>query len=394
MKFNIIMNPPYLKNTHLKFFNRGVENESVNKIVGIHPSGPFFNRRPTRKTVEMVKFEENISKNKTSLELVDGTSLFSAGLLVPLSITCIEKGKSSQTVSVSGMVEGEFDVNHLNYHGKWAIPLLDNMPEDHLLNHTSDVGKFFVSIGNIRGHGPINGYKFNPDFFTMVPEKTCVQTQPVEGWHNFGFEEFEHAQNFLDYIRSEYARVWLAMYKNNHHLDSGTLQAVPWQDFSVPFDSDKAIAEMGLDMSVVRETVMPYYTDSRVRGKYDSGVHKTDRAREYTNDVDKSRRDKTHEIFTPSLVVDMLISKFSEAEIINGHFLDPACGDGNILYHVARKKIELGVDPKVVASQIHGADIMEDNVTACGERLFAFLRHEVNLVCCDSTKTLKDFKPR
>lgn len=88
------------------------------------------------------------------------------------------------------------------------------------------------------------------------------------------------------------------------------------------------------------------------------------------------------EVFTPpALVNDMLDLVAHECERIDSRFLEPACGDGNFLAEVLRRKL-LTVDRKnarnrekwerdaiLAVCSLYGIDLLADNITACLERL-------------------------
>lgn len=360
----VIMNPPYLRNLHLDFFNKA---HTISKeIVCIHPSAPFFNRRPVREQKRVTDFKKIISQNMTSMELIDGNLYFSAGLFVPLSIThTICKLPYDGYIEVYGPMTNGRDrmkVDELNYFGTKIKKLYDVLPvSKNLLDNQNPKGNYFVNIGLIRGHIPISGERFNSDFFTMVPKEYKVETEPNLKWHHYGFDTLEEANKFLEYIKSDYARVFLALYKNNQHLDSGTLASVPYPDLTKPLPT---IREWICDYM----GILPYY-DVESRGKYHSGTHIVDKNR-VASEFDIERQKSTHEVFTPNIVTDMLLSR-----VVNwdGSFLDPACGDGNILYRIAEKRLELGHNPEDITHNLYGFDIVEDNVIACRNRLTELL---------------------
>lgn len=81
-------------------------------------------------------------------------------------------------------------------------------------------------------------------------------------------------------------------------------------------------------------------------------------------------------------VIAMLDLVVNEAERIESRFLEPACGNGNFLAEVLRRKLKV-VEKRYIKSQleyeryavlavcsIYGIDILEDNVQECRERLF------------------------
>jgi len=88
------------------------------------------------------------------------------------------------------------------------------------------------------------------------------------------------------------------------------------------------------------------------------------------------------EVFTPpKLVNDMLDLVAHECERIDSRFLEPACGDGNFLAEVLRRKL-VTVDKKNARNRekwerdailsvcsLYGIDLLADNIAACRDRL-------------------------
>lgn len=84
----------------------------------------------------------------------------------------------------------------------------------------------------------------------------------------------------------------------------------------------------------------------------------------------EKRRKQTAEVFTPdSLVQEMLDKLPKEVWKENKTFCDPACGNGQFLIWVLRRKIEKGHKPLDALKNIYGADIMKDNIRECRLRL-------------------------
>lgn len=89
------------------------------------------------------------------------------------------------------------------------------------------------------------------------------------------------------------------------------------------------------------------------------------------------------EVFTsPEIVNAMLDLVKQETERIDSRFLEPACGTGNFLIEILRRKLDaleknyrrsqLEFERNLVlaVSSIYGIDILDDNVLACRKRLF------------------------
>ncbi len=97
----------------------------------------------------------------------------------------------------------------------------------------------------------------------------------------------------------------------------------------------------------------------------------------------KKRVSEHGEVFTNEREVNAMLDLVKhETERIESRFLEPACGNGNFLAEVLRRKLD-AVDKRYSKSQVeweryaviavsstYGVDILEDNVQECRERLF------------------------
>ncbi len=89
------------------------------------------------------------------------------------------------------------------------------------------------------------------------------------------------------------------------------------------------------------------------------------------------------EVFTAQREVNAMLDLVKqETERIDSRFLEPACGDGNFLAEILRRKLN-AVEARykksaadyekyavLAATSIYGVDILQDNVEECRERLF------------------------
>lgn len=88
------------------------------------------------------------------------------------------------------------------------------------------------------------------------------------------------------------------------------------------------------------------------------------------------------EVFTAEREVNAMLDLVKqETERIDSRFLEPACGNGNFLVEILRRKLEvvkrqyqkqlgeLELQTTIALSSIYGVDIMKDNVEECCQRL-------------------------
>lgn len=99
----------------------------------------------------------------------------------------------------------------------------------------------------------------------------------------------------------------------------------------------------------------------------------------------KERVNNHGEVFTSEREVNAMLDLVkNESERIESRFLEPACGTGNFLIEVMRRKLDV-VEKRykksqleyeryavIAVSSLYGVDILEDNVIHCRERLFDY----------------------
>ena len=103
-----------------------------------------------------------------------------------------------------------------------------------------------------------------------------------------------------------------------------------------------------------------------------------------TKQVKSKKRVADHgEVFTNEREVNAMLDLVKqETERIDSRFLEPACGNGNFLAEVLKRKlavvenrysksqIDWERNSLIAISNIYGVDILEDNALECQERLF------------------------
>lgn len=107
------------------------------------------------------------------------------------------------------------------------------------------------------------------------------------------------------------------------------------------------------------------------------------------------------EVFTAEREVNAMLDLVKqEAERIDSRFLEPACGSGNFLVEVLRRKLkevrrkyrkstfDYEKNAVLAISSIYGVDLLLDNVLDCRERLFNIWDKEYRAVCKKETSDL------
>lgn len=112
-------------------------------------------------------------------------------------------------------------------------------------------------------------------------------------------------------------------------------------------------------------------------------------APEFETPGSKRRIVEFGEVFTPpQLVNDMLDLVAHECARIESRFLEPACGNGNFLAEVLRRKLNAvhAANPQnrskwerdsiLACTSIYGIDLLADNVAACRDRMRRIVEDE------------------
>ena len=99
------------------------------------------------------------------------------------------------------------------------------------------------------------------------------------------------------------------------------------------------------------------------------------------------------EVFTAEREVNAMLDLVKqETERIDSRFLEPACGDGNFLAEILRRKLavvkrkyrkspmDYEKNAVLAATSIYGVDILQDNVDACRARMFEIWDKEYTAV--------------
>lgn len=100
------------------------------------------------------------------------------------------------------------------------------------------------------------------------------------------------------------------------------------------------------------------------------------------------------EVFTNEREVNAMLDMVaSECERIESRFLEPACGDGNFLAEVLRRKLavvkknygksapDYERNAFLAVSSLYGVELLSDNAAACRKRLFELFSEEYAKVC-------------
>jgi hypothetical protein len=111
----------------------------------------------------------------------------------------------------------------------------------------------------------------------------------------------------------------------------------------------------------------------------------------------KDRKDEHGEVFTPHYIVKEMLDLLPPGILNDPYktFLDPTCGNGNILVTILEDRLKNGLDPLLSASTLFGIDIQEDNVQDTRDRLIKLVPEASSIInkhirCMDILEWLKN----
>jgi SAM-dependent methyltransferase len=110
------------------------------------------------------------------------------------------------------------------------------------------------------------------------------------------------------------------------------------------------------------------------------------------------------EVFTPEWLVEAMLDLVKdETERLDSRFLEPACGSGNFLKKILKRKL-FAVDVKYAKSEfdrnhyailslmcIYGIELLHDNIFECKANLLAIFAEYLNLVPSDDLYVCGDY---
>jgi hypothetical protein len=110
------------------------------------------------------------------------------------------------------------------------------------------------------------------------------------------------------------------------------------------------------------------------------------------------------EVFTPEWLVDAMLDLVKdETERLDSRFLEPACGSGNFLTKILKRKLAT-VEIKYAKSEfdrkhyallslmcIYGIELLEDNINECKENLLQIFAEYLNLKTEDDLYACGDY---
>ena len=266
-KFDIVIgNPPYNDMIDMDFVQKSYE--IGNKILFVHPALWLLDEKNKQQKFMNTKFK--IREHLESVVLFNGNGIFNINLFIPCSITYINKNYVGK-IKVDNKVDDVyyefntiFDINKYSSDVYVSIknkvkPIADT---DNIWKYKNTNGNYYINVAQHRGNHTKGGKKlYKDDFYTIVTkddEPTKEHTKHL--W--FGFNTKKEADNFLIYLKTNFVRFCLSIYKNNSQVCRGELEIVPYLDFTQEWTDEKLYKEFNLteeEINFINTHIPKYY---------------------------------------------------------------------------------------------------------------------------------------
>jgi hypothetical protein len=197
----------------------------------VQPSTFLLDEKNKQK--KFVRVKELIKDSLESITLFNGNKLFGIALFVPCVITVINKNKIASGIKcIDKINEKQVIYSNINDINKFTdvdiYPSLkakilnaakNNSLQDFL--NKNIMTSYWVNVAQIRGNVDLNSDKtmLKNDFYTLVMRDLTVSNTKREQRENtqFSFNTELEATNFLNYLKTDFVRFCISIYKNNQN---------------------------------------------------------------------------------------------------------------------------------------------------------------------------------
>ena len=268
----VIMNPPYAKDLHKKFLIWAATHADT--TVSIQPCQFLYkhsglNQLDTDVQNAVSQFVNTVYIMNPNLIWKDHKFASPVGIFIASSLK-----KANATVCIHDEMTGDIYTvvidkickryNQLSkFRGHLYRYLMDNPDTVILHREKNEDAPYVVELAKIRGHiSEVNKDIYsNDDFATMVTRGHLPQTAVSDpNKQHFWFDSETEAINFIDYLKTDFARLCLYINKFGLHIDSNNMGLIPWLDFKRKWTDYELFNLLGIKNPNLEDpTLLPKY---------------------------------------------------------------------------------------------------------------------------------------
>ena len=268
----IIMNPPFEKNLHKKFLVWAAGHSRV--IVSIQPCQFLYKHYKLNKLD--TKLQNLIQNHASSIYIMNPNLIWQSHKFAsPVGIFNIDLDNQTSTIHIYDEMTDDYykvaSINEICKRHKQLAKFIEQLiaylklnPDTVIKHINMELYKpWIVELAKIRGHiSEVNRDIYsNDDFATMVTRDHRPITKIVDfAKQHFCFNTKIEAENFIEYLKTDFARICLYINKFGLHIDSNTMMYVPWLDFTKRWTDDELFNIIGVsNPNLAGSTLVPKY---------------------------------------------------------------------------------------------------------------------------------------
>ena len=266
-KFDVVIgNPPFNQMIDMDFLCKSHEISDI--VLYVHPSTWLLDEKGKQRKFTNTK--EKVGKDLISIELFNGNKLFGIALFVPCVVTYFNKNEKHDSIKCFDRINNkEIDYKDIYQINKFSdvdiyldlkkkiykVSSVDNIDMHKIFNistkrnnksgkvekytHLNTIGEYYINIAQIRGNVNLRSDKsmIQDDFYTIVSRDNKVERQ-IDNHMFFKFVTELEANNFLNYLKTNFVRFCLSIYKNNSQLECGEMEMIPYLDFTKEWNDE------------------------------------------------------------------------------------------------------------------------------------------------------------
>jgi hypothetical protein len=286
MKFDaVVMNPPYIRFECLRFLNQSLNNSCI--IIPILPARFILNQKDTKRTSIEIEVLKKLEGHISYIKLLNGNKYFSGVYFTaPLCILNINMKESYDSINVEDKISDNIykvkTLNELNQYSYYVgyenlkTRILNQAAVDNIQNYitiltTKNRGinekkNWYVHIAKIRGHvNHKNENIHSDDYYTFVPrDASPVKSKPKNNMY-VSFDTELKAKNFIEYLKTDFARFALSMYKTGRNMHRKELKSVPWFDYTKRYTDAILYKMFNITKDEIKfiESIIPKYYENK-----------------------------------------------------------------------------------------------------------------------------------
>jgi len=266
----VIGNPPFNQMIDMTFVQNFYHISDF--VLFVHPSTWLIDEKGKQKKFNDTK--NLIKDHLDSIELFNGNKVFGIQLFVPCVITYINKKKESNGIKCVDKINNTelvydniFQINKfsdVNVYPRLKSKIQNISKVENFLKYKNkESGDFFVNTSQIRGHVDLKSdtNMLIDDFYTIITKDTLTSDKKNKHMF-FSFKSKLESDNFIKFLKTDFCRFCLSIYKNNSQLDRGEMEIIPWLDFSKEWTDKNLSKEFSLtddELNFINKNIPKYY---------------------------------------------------------------------------------------------------------------------------------------